>query len=134
MKDFNETRGQVLDYLGDFWPDFDDSAITSDVRAISDDIDDLDADDFADIIDRHCYGLGLHFLGDDLGEIQSADGWSIISGDGGDGDGIYSFASEIDGELFNVSLNTYSLDEARTRAVELAAKLESGWRPLDWMR
>lgn len=132
MKDFNETHGQVLDYLGDFWPDFDDSAITNDVRAISDDIDDLSADDFTEIIKRHCYGLGLHFLGD-LGELQAADGWSIISGDG-DGDGIYSFSSVIDGEPFHITLNTYSLDEARTRAVELASKLASGWRPLDWMR
>lgn len=133
MKDFNQTRDQILDYLGDFAPDYDVDAITHDVREISDDIDDLSYDEFADIIARHCYGLGLRFLGD-LGEIRAADGWSIIVGDGGDGDGVYSFANEIDGELFCITLNTYSLDEARTRAVELAAKLASGWRPLDWMR
>lgn len=53
MKDFNQTRDQILDYLGDFAPDYDVDAITHDVREISDDIDDIDPDDFVDLVASH---------------------------------------------------------------------------------
>lgn len=53
MKDFNQTRDQILDFLGDFATDYDVDALTHDVREISDDIDDIDPDDFVDLVASH---------------------------------------------------------------------------------